>query len=1007
MAHLRRQGLQLNKSESASTSYTYYNQTFDDITDLFLFACSHGDYVLAYDLLQGGDVKADVSDKMGTSALHLAIENEHFEVVKVLLHTIPYEQFRDALLLAIYLGHTNIIDFILNHQTYRTFCGAFLDPTDPQAYDDSQFSSDITPIILAAQYNRLPTVHYLLTHGERIKKPHLSMCSCDECIESAASDSFRQAQVRLSAYKGLSSEVYIALAYRDPILQAFELSHELRTSAKTEYYFGEEYKKLANQLSVFVARLLHNVRGHEELEIVLNKTGLPHEEKYETLARFGLAVQYREKPFVSHSNCQQKLNAIWYENISFLTNVDAFKRAMFYVGYIICFPFIALAYYILPKSKIGSLCQQPNLKFKAYIASYFIFIALIIASSNFSIIDLTTTKFLSDYNPTIYKNYIQLIFKNNDVRNDLINYINTTNDTVVNCDISLRFIEPNVFQIAMFIWIIGFAWNEFNQIASLGIDVYLKVPSNYVDCSMNILYLFYFLFLFSSMVYTRLAMNEFQSSTYWINIARYKKMSDIEKQYYISKTLHLLYWINADRFYWKNGDLQNLAEGFFAMGNVVSVCRICFLLPISAFVGPLQVMLDRMMVDISKWISIILIFFIAFSCSLFFIFSFYAIVLQQRAFIDASNTNSSSTIISVIDGNITIPDNAKCSDYFYELLNQTIQLPNNTGDNSNSNNGTTGATDICEQSSDYNILKKIGSYPAIYYFGESFPRTLLTTFFTLFMNVGKSGLPDRGYELVTLSCFKPDLNSYLSGFDSIMSNLGFILYSLFIFICFTVLINTLIAMLEQTIEDIDDRADIEWKFARSKLYMKYIQDDKFLPVPFNICPSPTSIINLMKRIKQMISTRRITKNNNVIKIPTQNRLENLLYFNIEGHPSSNDKMNTESELDDFKNEKIFKRKNSDTANDSLTYKIVIERIVKRFLLYYRNSRIDLDEGQDALQLKEMKHDVTSFSFELFHEIEGLDELQDTIENSMNKLNNNFKNTFNLEQIKLHLSNKKE
>ena len=37
------------------------------------------------------------------------------------------------------------------------------------------------------------------------------------------------------------------------------------------------------------------------------------------------------------------------------------------------------------------------------------------------------------------------------------------------------------------------------------------------------------------------------------------------------------------------------------------------------------------------------------------------------------------------------------------------------------------------------------------------------------------------------------------------------------------MINTLIAMFEETIDDIDDRADIEWKFARSKLYMEYIR----------------------------------------------------------------------------------------------------------------------------------------------------------------------------------------
>ncbi len=181
------------------------------------------------------------------------------------------------------------------------------------------------------------------------------MCTCTDCVENSSLDSFRQAQIRLSAYKGLSSDIYIALAYPDPILQAFELSHELRTLAKVEHYFCEEYKKLANQLSMFVAHLLDYVRGHEELEIVLNKTGRPSEEKYEVLSRFDLAIQYREKPFVSHSNCQQKLIGEWYANLSAIKNIHVFKRALFYLGYIICFPFLVLAYYISPKSKMGSL----------------------------------------------------------------------------------------------------------------------------------------------------------------------------------------------------------------------------------------------------------------------------------------------------------------------------------------------------------------------------------------------------------------------------------------------------------------------------------------------------------------------------------------------------------------------------------------------------------------------------------------------------------------------------
>ncbi|CAF4739478.1 unnamed protein product, partial [Rotaria sp. Silwood2] len=112
---------------------------------------------------------------------------------------------------------------------------------------------------------------------------------------------------------------------------------------------------------------------------------------------------------------------------------------------------------------------------------------------------------------------------------------------------------------------------------------------NYVDCLMNILYILHFIFLYSTMVLTRTSMNTFHSSVYWDTIARYNGTSDSEKEHLLTKTYHILYWINADRYYWNSGDSQNLAEAFFAMGNVASICRICFLLPIIGFVGPLQV----------------------------------------------------------------------------------------------------------------------------------------------------------------------------------------------------------------------------------------------------------------------------------------------------------------------------------------------------------------------------------------------------------------------------------
>jgi hypothetical protein len=237
---------------------------------------------------------------------------------------------------------------------------------------------------------------------------------------------------------------------------------------------------------------------------------------------------------------------------------------------------------------------------------------LIIASKFYLADHLDETHFLSDYNATIYTNYIQYIYRNNELRNNIIgaNQNNNITDSIINCDIALRFMKPNGFQIAIFIWVLGFVWNEFKQIINPGLRVYLKVPSkyntifisnksflffagNYVDALMNILYILYFIFLYSSMICSRLAMNTFYSSDYWNNITRYDTMTDSEKQYYISKTRYVIYWINADRFYWKGADLENLSEAFFAMGTVVSFCRMCFLLPINEFVGPLQVFCSK------------------------------------------------------------------------------------------------------------------------------------------------------------------------------------------------------------------------------------------------------------------------------------------------------------------------------------------------------------------------------------------------------------------------------
>ena len=214
-------------------------------------------------ILQGiKDFNIEITDNLGKTPLRLAVENEQsqvnsfkkpknnwflaliiFKVVQVLLNRSDSQKIKDALLYAIFLGHTTIAEAILKHPKYKIFndkkflIGANDSFWQTPSSDDAQFLPDITPIMLASQYNRTEIVQMLLLNGDRIEKPHDYNCKCNECLNKFKFDSLRHAQSRLNAYKGLTSESYISLASIDPILTTFELGLELDILSEKENYF--------------------------------------------------------------------------------------------------------------------------------------------------------------------------------------------------------------------------------------------------------------------------------------------------------------------------------------------------------------------------------------------------------------------------------------------------------------------------------------------------------------------------------------------------------------------------------------------------------------------------------------------------------------------------------------------------------------------------------------------------------------------------------------------------
>lgn len=143
-------------------------------------------------------------------------------------------------------------------------------------------------------------------------------------------------------------------------------------------------------------------------------------------------------------------------------------------------------------------------------------------------------------------------------------------------------------------------------------------------------------------------------------------------------------------------------------------------------------MLERMIIDISKWIVIILIFFIAFACSLFLIFSHFAVSLQQKDIL------SQPSLIIDIPQNLMLKSdnitNKKCPLIFFNLTTELDYYRNYYVESFDDTNDTCKNEDCFK-------MKRIGSYPAIYYFGRTFGSTILTTFFTLFGVIFEDNIP--------------------------------------------------------------------------------------------------------------------------------------------------------------------------------------------------------------------------------------------------------------------------
>ncbi|NWT26408.1 TRPC4 protein, partial [Cardinalis cardinalis] len=721
----------------------------------YLNAVEKGDYASVKKALEEAEIYFKINinciDPLGRTALLIAIENENLELIELLLSFNVY--VGDALLHAIRKEVVGAVELLLNHKKPSG------EKQVPPVLLDKQFSEftpDITPIILAAHTNNYEIIKLLVQKGVSVPRPHEVRCNCVECVSSSDVDSLRHSRSRLNIYKALASPSLIALSSEDPFLTAFQLSWELQELSKVENEFKSEYEELSRQCKQFAKDLLDQTRSSRELEIILNyrdDNSLIEEQSGNDLARLKLAIKYRQKEFVAQPNCQQLLASRWYDEF------PGWRRRHWAVKMLTCvvigllFPVFSVCYLIAPKSPLGLFIRKPFIKFICHTASYLTFLFLLLLASQH----------------------------------------------IDRSDLSMQGPPPTIVEWMILPWVLGFIWGEIKQMWDGGLQDYIHDWWNLMDFVMNSLYL----------------------ATISLKIVAFSKYSGL-----------------VPRESWDMWHPTLVAEALFAIANIFSSLRLISLFTANSHLGPLQISLGRMLLDILKFLFIYCLVLLAFANGLNQLYFYY-------------ETNE--------------PGN--CKGIRCEKQNNAFS-------------------------------------------------TLFETLQSLFWSV---------FGLINLYVTNVKARHEFTEF------VGATMFGTYNVISLVVLLNMLIAMMNNSYQLIADHADIEWKFARTKLWMSYFEEGGTLPTPFNVIPSPKSLWYLIKWLWRHLCKKKIRRK-----------------------PESFGTIG---------------RRAADNLRRHHQYQEVMRNLVKRYVAaMIRDAKTE--EGLTEENFKELKQDISSFRFEVLGLLKG-------------------------------------
>ncbi|XP_025422730.1 transient-receptor-potential-like protein isoform X2 [Sipha flava] len=519
---------------------------------------------------RSGNIDIDCVDSFGRGAINIAIEAENLEMLEMLV--VMGVGPKDNLLHAINAEFVEAVELLLQYEELVHTEG---EPYSWERVDwnTAYFTPDITPLILAAHKNNYEIIKMLLDRGATLPMPHTIKCGCDKCITASKTDSLRYSMCRVNEYRALASPSLMALSSADPILTAFKLSWELRRLARIEKEFTNEYMELRQQCEQFAVDLLRQTRSSQELDVILkhDSENAPSIGSMK-LKLIELAIKYKQKNFVAHPYIQQFLATVWYEGLPGFRRLRLYKQIIQIMKIVYFFPFYCLVYLYAPSAQIGKVMEKPFMKFLIHSSSYLSYLGLLVLASQ-----RAETQFIQLFGSESMIKSLELRLQHQ------------------------RGNGPSYIELLILHFVIGYIWQEILEVRKDGLKRYLAHNAwNYVEFTRNKMYVIVIVLR----VYA-----------------------------YISENMQITYDPSSafiPREKWDTFDPQIVADTLFAAANILSALKLIHMCSISSHLGPLQLSLKRIMIDILKFFSIYSLVLFSFACGLNQLMWYYADMERKK-----------------------------------------------------------------------------------------------------------------------------------------------------------------------------------------------------------------------------------------------------------------------------------------------------------------------------------------------------------------------------------------